>query len=189
MNNEAKIIDKIITDATSQAEESFQEIKTVVEEKIRSAEQQAQKIKDTALEAAKIEADKAKAKELSSADMQAKKKILCKKQELIATAIGTAKDKLLSYTAQEKETLILKMLKTANYDNTMEVILPEADKKVLKASLEKNGYKVSTETRNILGGFVLKKEDTEYNYSFESILEVQHEEMEQIVAKILFDFN
>lgn len=189
MNNETKIIDRIIADATNQAEASFNESKAIVDEKIHLAEQQAQKIKDMAMEAAKIEAEKAKAKEISSADMQAKKKILTKKQEQIALAISMAKDKLLSYNAKEKEILVLNMLKNANYDNTMEVILPELDRETLRASLEKVGYKVSDETRNILGGFVLKKEDTEYNYSFESIMDVQHEEMEQIVAKILFDFN
>lgn len=189
VDNEKKIIDRIIADASSQAEASFQEVKVVVDDKIKSAEQQAQKIKDMAMEAAKIEAEKAKAKEISSADMQAKKKILCKKQELITLAIDKAKDKLFSYTVQEKEDLILTMLKNTHYDNTMEVILPDLDRGVLRAPLEKSGYKISEETRHILGGFVLKKEDTEYNYSFESIMNVQHEEIERIVAKILFDFN
>lgn len=189
VNNATKIIDRIIADATSQAEEAFQEIKAVVDDKIKSSEQQAQKIKEVAMETAKIDAEKAMAKEISSADMQAKKKILCEKQALIRAVIATAKDTLLSYSMQEKEVLILAMLKNSSYNDDTEVILPDQDREALRTPLEKSGYKVSSETRNILGGFVLKKEDIEYNYSFESIIDVQHEEIEQIVAKILFDFN
>ena len=48
------------------------------------------------------------------------------------------------------------------------------------------GYKVSDETRDIEGGFVVKNGDIEYNYSFKSIITVEREDILQLAAGILF---
>lgn len=186
MNNEKKIIDKIISDANTKAEEILTQARSVADEKIHEAEQKAQKEIDIAIEAAKIEAVKAKAKEMSSAEMTAKKKILTTKQQLIEQTIKLAKKKLLSYSSKENETIILSMLKQAGTDNTVEVIVSPKDKASLKPAIEKAGYKLASEIRDISGGFILKKGEIEYNYSFESIIAVQREELEQIAAQILF---
>lgn len=186
MNNEKKIIDKIISDANTKAEEILTQARSVADEKINEAEQKAQKEIDIAIEAAKIEAVKARAKEISSAEMVAKKKILTTKQQLIEQAIKSAKEKLLSYASKENETIILSMLKQAGADNTMEVIVSPKDNASLTSAIEKAGYKLASEIRDISGGFILKKGEIEYNYSFESIIAVQREELEQISAKILF---
>ena len=52
--------------------------------------------------------------------------------------------------------------------------------------IENLGYKVAEETRENEGGFVIKKGDIEYNYSFESIISVEKEDIDQAAAKILF---
>jgi len=186
VNNESKIIDKIIADANVKAEEVITQAKAVVDQKVKEAEQKAKKETDIAIVAAKVEATKAAAKELSSAQMLAKKKILGIKQELIEQTIKKAKDKLLSYSDVEKEKIILSMLKKAVTNKNVEIILSPKDNLKLTASLLTAGYKVSETVRDILGGFILKDGDIEYNYSFEAIIAVQREELEQISAKILF---
>ncbi len=187
MNNEKKIIDKIIADANSKAQEILTEAQLEVSKKIEAAELKAKKELDAELDIAKVEAVKAKAKEISSRDMIAKKKILETKQQLIDEAIKSAKEKLLSLGDKEVESTIIAMLKQANVDNTIDVILSQKYGIDLKNAIENAGYKISSEIRDISGGFILKKGDIEYNYSFEAIIAVQREELEQIAAKILFN--
>jgi V/A-type H+-transporting ATPase subunit E len=186
VNNESKIIDKIISDANLKADELLAQAKAVVDEKTKEATEKAKKESDIAIEAAKVEATKAAAKEVSSAQMLAKKKILVTKQELIEQAIQKAKEKLLAYSDTEKEAVILSMLKTAVSNKEVEVILSPKDHLKLKSMLTASGYKVSDNVRDILGGFILKDGDIEYNYSFEAIIAIQREELEQISANILF---
>lgn len=184
MNNEKKIIDKIIADANTKASEILTQARLETDNKLKEAQQEAQKLTDLQMEKAKIEAEKAKAKELSSADMIAKKRILSTKQKLIEEALSQAKQKLIT---ENNETIILKMLKDAKVNNSMEVILSPTDSDKFKKAIEAEGYKVSNETRDILGGFILKDGDIEYNYSFEAIIEVDKEELELVAAQILFN--
>lgn len=186
MNNENKIIDKIIADANSKAEEILSQARLEAGNKLKEFENEAKKQTDIAIENAKVEATQARAKEISSADMIAKKRILTTKQMLIAEAIEKAKQKLLNQNDSETESTILEMLKSSGANNETEIILPQKSNIELKMAIEKAGYKVSKEVRDISGGFVLKQGDIEYNYSFESIIAVEREVLEQLAARILF---
>lgn len=52
--------------------------------------------------------------------------------------------------------------------------------------MKENEFTLSAQTADISGGFIVKNGDIEYNYSFESIITVEKEEIQQIAAKILF---
>lgn len=186
VNNESKIIDKIIADANAKKDEILAQANDEVNVKIEDAKVKAQKETNAAMEIAKVEAEKAKAKEISGADMQAKKKILAKKQELIEQTIQKAKEKLLSLNEAENEKTVLSMLSKVGVNSTTEVVLSSKATESLKTAIKKAGYKISTETRDISGGFILKDGDIEYNYSFESMIIVEREQLEQTAAKILF---
>ena len=54
------------------------------------------------------------------------------------------------------------------------------------AKLAEQNVAVSEETRELEGGFIVKKGEIAYNYSFEAILTVETENIEQISAEILF---
>ena len=56
----------------------------------------------------------------------------------------------------------------------------------MEEKLKDMGYNVSGETRDIEGGFVVKKGDIEYNYSFKSMIMVQREEISYLASEILF---
>ncbi len=62
---------------------------------------------------------------------------------------------------------------------------PKKDNKTCGRS-KKNGFTLSGRTADMNGGFIMKNGDIEYNYSFESIITVEKEEIQQIAAKILF---
>lgn len=188
MGNEQKIIDRITADAKSEAKAIVDKAKIEAEANIKSAREKAEKEMALYLKLAEAEAEKAASKEISGAEMEAKKKILIQKQELITEVIKSACDKLANLSDSEYEKIILSMIEKV--DNTPEAIILFSAKDRAKTSLfnsvTEKGFKISDETRDIDGGFVVKTGDIEYNYSFSSIVAVEWEQIEQTAAKILF---
>ncbi|MBQ4347888.1 MAG: hypothetical protein IJC39_05530 [Firmicutes bacterium] len=185
-SNGQNIIDKILSDAKAEAAVIIEQAEAEAGKIIADAEQKSEKELISLERLSRDEADKAAAKEISAAEMAAKKMILVQKKECIENVINAAKAKLTSLSGAEYEQMILKMLGNFADSKACEVILSAKDKEVLKGALDAAGYKVSAETRDFDGGFVLKKGDIEYNYSFESIISVEKEEIEKIAAEILF---
>lgn len=186
MGNEQKMIDRIIADAKQEAQEILDKAKSEADLKVNSANEKAEKEMASYTKLAEAEAEKAASKEISGAYMEAKKQILSKKQEILEEVILEAKNKLLNLKDNEYEEIILNMIEKSCTDDS-EIVLSKKDKKTLKDVLSKKGIKVSDETRDITGGFIVKKGDIEYNYSFEAIIAVEHEYIEQIAAEILFN--
>lgn len=184
MGNEQKIIDKIIADANKEADEIIKNAREYASEKIKTANEKAQKELNKYRELAKTEAEKAASKEISGAEMSAKKLILAKKQEILEETINLAKNKLFALSGDEYEKTIFNMVK--NSKESGEIILSNEDRKAFGEKLAAEGYNVSSETRDIVKGFIIKKGDIEYNYSFDSIITVEKENIEQKAAKILF---
>ena len=67
-----------------------------------------------------------------------------------------------------------------------EIIVSRKDQKRLADVIAEKGFTLSEKTGDIGGGFIVKNGDIEYNYSFASIINVEKEEIQQIVAGILF---
>ncbi|KAK2302130.1 ATP synthase subunit E [Clostridioides difficile] len=187
MGNEQKMIDRIIADAKQEAQEILDKAKSEADLKVNSANEKAEKEMASYTKLAEAEAEKAASKEISGAYMEAKKQILSKKQEILEEVILEAKNKLLNLKDNEYEEIILNMIEKSNCTDDSEIVLSKKDKKTLKDVLSKKGIKGSDETRDITGGFIVKKGDIEYNYSFEAIIAVEHEYIEQIAAEILFN--
>lgn len=184
MGNEQKIIDKILADANAENVKILESANEYAQKIIDSAQEKADKELESCRELAQTEAEKAAAKEISGAEMEAKKIVLQTKQQCLENTIVAAKEKLLALNGKEYEETILNMLSSAHQGD--EVIFSEKDKKSLAKLVEEKGWTVSSETRPINGGFIVKKGEIEYNYSFESIIAVEKEEIEQIAAEILF---
>ena len=89
-------------------------------------------------------------------------------------------------TEEEYQNMILTMLEKA--EKGEEIVFSQKDKQneILMAKLAEQNVAVSEETRELEGGFIVKKGEIEYNYSFEAILTVEKENIEQIAAEILF---
>jgi len=186
MGNGQNIIDKILSDAREEAAKIEEAAKAEAEAIISAAQAKADKEAARAEEAGKDDAEKAAGKEISSAQMKAKQMILSAKQKCIEETVAAAKMQLNSLEGAEYKVVILSMLTGARVEDGSEVILSAADKESFGKDIEKLGYKVADETRDVDGGFVIKKGDIEYNYSFESIISVEKEDIDQAAAKILF---
>ena len=171
MNDGKIIIDKIIAEA---------------EEAAKSILDKAQKEADEILRIAQDEAGKARAKEISGAEMQAKKAVLEKKQSILADIIAEAEKRLSSLDDAEYAKVIGGMLERLDKSCGTEIIVSRKDQKRLADVIAEKGFTLSEKTGDIGGGFIVKNGDIEYNYSFASIINVEKEEIQQIVAGILF---
>jgi len=185
MENGQNLIDKILADANAQADEVRKTAKSEADSVLTAAQAKAVKEKAAADKITAIEAQKAAAKELSAADMEAKKLILAEKQKCIDEVMSEARKRLASLTPDEYRVIVLDMIKNADC-SASEIIFSAKDKAALGKDVEKMGLKVSDECRDIDGGFVVKKGDIEYNYSFDSIIAVEREEIQQLAAGLLF---
>lgn len=186
MSNEQKIIDKIAADAKAEADKMIQAARIEAEKIIQSAEEKAKKELTRFHDLAQAEAEKAASKEISGAHMNAKKKILLEKQQILENVIKESEEKLLNLNDEEYEKVIEGMLELAEDGQDCEVVISQKDKDKIGKLIAAKGRKLSEETRPISGGFIIKKGDIEYNYSFESIVTVEREDMEKIAADILF---
>ncbi|MCI8341977.1 MAG: hypothetical protein HFE62_01985 [Firmicutes bacterium] len=182
-SNGKNIIDKILADAKAEADKTIDLAQGEAGEVISAAEQRAEKEKAAIYELSKAAAEKAKAKEISSAEMQAKSMVLSQKQKCIEEVIEEAARKLSQLTDDEYKVIIKTMVKSAP---SGEIILSKKDVELLESELKGMDRTISSETRDIDGGFVVKNGDVEYNYSFESIISVEKETIEQLAAKMLF---
>ena len=183
--NEETIIDKIISEAKQEAEnivsETKQEIEKSISENLKSLDDYKEKI----LEEAREESTQIKENEISVAELQARNMILEEKQKQIKLAKQKIEEKLLNLNGEEYVTFIKEIIEKANFENGLEIILPEKQKEqVIKALNGK--FKVSDETREFESGFIVKKDNIEYNYVLDTILDLEKEKVDKILADILF---
>ena len=184
--NGQNMIDKILADAKAEAKIITDAATREAEAVLEAAKAKAQKESQALSELAQAEADKAAAKHLPPAEILAKRMKLTQNQPIMEEVIAEAKAKLLPLTDVEYKVIIIGMLDKAEIDKDSEIIFSKKDKDSFGKEIASNGYKISEETRDINGGFIVKKGDIEYNYSFESIISVEKEDIEQIAAEILF---
>lgn len=127
-----------------------------------------------------------KAKAISGAQLQGKIAVLQEKQGILDDVIIQAKKRLETLPDVQYAETVGAMLAKVNKENGTEIIVSESDRERLAAVIAENGFTLSSKSRELEGGFIVKNGDIEYNYSFESIIAVEQEEIRQIAAKILF---
>jgi len=182
MNDGKIIIDKIIAEAEEVAKASLAKGQKEADAVLKAAQEKVNKELDVFDRNAQAEAEKAAAKEISGAQMQAKKAILETKQEILAEA----EKRLLSLDDAAYAKVIGGMLKKLDRSLGTEILVSKKDAARLADVVKENEFTLSAQTADISGGFIVKNGDIEYNYSFESIITVEKEEIQQIAAKILF---
>ena len=129
---------------------------------------------------------------VSAAQMDARKVQLAAKQEMIEKAFALALEKLCAMPAEQYTAVLADLLVKASASGTEEVVFSAKDAEVGKAAVEKANaasgkqLKLSDETQNILGGFILKDQSVEVNCTFETLVRLQKAESGGAVAKMLF---
>lgn len=198
MTGVEKIKEKILQDSEAKAasiiSDAEKQAKQVIEEANAKAAKKAEEIhKKASMDAA----DRLRINN-SMLELEMRKEILSTKQQLIDEVFQKALESLSRMIDSEYEAMLQKLIIDAVETGEEEILLSKQDKARLSADFankvnqtltqigKKGNLKFSDETRAIMGGFVLKAEGVESNYSFEALLRTYRDEIEPEVAAILF---
>ena len=135
----------------------------------------------------------------SAAELKKRQRILAEKQVLIGRIIGEAKQQLKNMPQEAYFENIVKLAVKASQNGKGTILfskadldrLPENFADTLNAALVAGGKEgaaltVSSETRDIDGGFVLTYGGIEENCSFDALFDSAHEMLQDKVQEILF---
>ncbi|MPN42065.1 V-type proton ATPase subunit E [bioreactor metagenome] len=153
---------------------------------LKAAEEKAKRESDILKKNAETEAEKIKAKAISGAELQGKITVLQEKQGIIEDIIAEAKKRLETLPDAQYAETVGNMLAKLDKEIGKEIIVSKGDRERLASVIEEKGFVLPEQSRELDGGFIVRNGDIEYNYSFESIITVEQEEIRQIAAKILF---
>lgn len=193
-----KIKERILEEARAQAEANIKRAEEEAAKIIEEAQKEAAAKKAQILEKAKQEAVDVKKRLKAMAELEARKKKLQARQEVVDEAFNKTIEKLNSLPDREYEEIISQMIVNSVESGSEEIILSPKDKQRISPGFIENinkklsqkgidgKIKLSEETKNISGGFILKSGDIEINNSFEAIIKMKREEVEAEVIKALF---
>ncbi|MFW5991179.1 MAG: V-type ATP synthase subunit E [Candidatus Nanoarchaeia archaeon] len=161
-----KEADQIVKSAHKEAEEAKRKLEIEMEEKEKQE-----------MEEAKATIDMIEKRELASAGLEAKKKKLIAKKELMEKAFAEAKDSINKYlNKKDRKELIEKLLKRAEKEIDVEkVYCNKIDAELVKDK--------KVEQRDMLGGIIAEDKSGEVviDYSFETLLEeIKNSRMSEI---------
>lgn len=193
-----KIRERILEEARKQAEANIQEAKKEAEKIIHSSEEEARKKQKQIIDRAFKEAAERKKRLIAVAELEGRKEKLKAKQDMIEEVFTKTIERLNSLSDEEYENILVDMIINSVRSGDEEIILSEKDRNRLSYKFVENinnrlrekGLKgniaLSNQTRNINGGFILKKGDVEINNSFDAIIKMKRDELEEIVVAELF---
>lgn len=197
MSNLNNLISKIIDDANEESlkllEKARLEEKKIIEEKISMAERE----KKVILEKAKTEAKTRGERVVSNAVLQVRNMKLDAKQKVLDKAFNLALEELMKLSDEKLLQFIKNDILSLNIDGDEEIIVKEGNSVItldfineineaLKAKGKKGQLKLSSEQRNIKGGYILSKNNIEINNTFEALVMSLRDELEGEVASALF---
>lgn len=131
----------------------------------------------------------------SAAALLKRKAILSEKQDIIAEVFDEAEQKLISLPdAQYIDTITKIAVKNALPEDGT-IIFSAADKKRLPSSFESDlnsrlkggSLKISDDTTDAAGGFILSYGGIEQNCTFRALIDAEREKLTDKVTKVLFD--
>lgn len=199
MSGAEKLKEKIITEANEQADQVLNEARRRAEQTMARGEQEAASRKKALLEQARAQAEERRRRALTIAELDARKKILTAKEELIEDTFKQALTRLQSMEPGAYQEIIFPMLLHAVQSGKEEIIVSSQDRKrftseflaSVNQALSRQGKEgkltLSKESRKIQGGFILRAGEVEINSSFDSILRMQRDQLEPEVAAVLFN--
>ncbi len=176
--NELK--EEIINKANEEAEKIRKEAETKAEEIVAAAKKNAQGYLDKAKEETDKIIEVLQRREVASAALEAKKKMMAAKKNMIDSVFASVVEKLKKMPKKERKALIEKMLKSASKQIKLAVVYcNELDAGFVK------GYK--TVKQDMLGGIIGETSDglLRVDYSFETLLdEIREKHLSEIVSEL-----
>ena len=194
----AKLRQKIISDAEAEAQKIVGEGEAQAKGIMDEARAQAEKIAAEAKARAQGDAAEHVRRQVSLRELEAKKAILAEKGRVIEEVFSQVLEKLRAKDREGGYSLTKGLLLKAIESGDEEIIVAPEDRKAIPAGLiegvnselkkagKRDEVKLSDETRDIKGGFILRRGRAETNSSFETLLTMLRDDVETEIANILF---
>jgi V/A-type H+-transporting ATPase subunit E len=193
-----RINQKILDEARQQSEANIKVAEMEAEALIDGAKAEAQTKREIMLEKAKKDMLERQKRLLSIAELEGRKHKLQTKQDMLDKVFKKAVEKLNSFPMDQYEKILADMIISIVKNGDEEIVLSKKDaihisngfipgiNERLKSKGVQGNVKLSDKTQNINGGFILKAGDIEINSSFEALIRMQREQLEEELVKILF---
>jgi V/A-type H+-transporting ATPase subunit E len=194
----AKLRQKIIDDAEAEAREILEQANAEAGVIKDEAEAEVRQIEAEAKAKAEAEAKEHIRRQVSLGELEARKAILADKGNVLEEVFNRALDDLKRRDREGSYALTKGLLLKAVEHGDEEVIMSPDDRSAvgeafvrdvnskLKSQGRRGEMTLSEETREIRGGFILRRGRAEINSSYETLLAMLRDEVETEIAKMLF---
>jgi len=194
MNGIDRITDQITSDAQNEAQAILAQAKAEEQQVLTNYRTWGEKSAAQMLETAQKRAIERESRMRSVAELEGRKKLLNVKQELIEQAFDKALAALLALPEAEYEKLLCNLVAKASETGKEELIFSQKDhdkygtKVVASVNEELDGTELtlSQETREILGGVILKNGQIEINCALETQVRMLKDQLALEIAQVLF---
>lgn len=188
MSKLENLTSKIIQDSRLKADEILKTAKDEAEKIMTKKSESANLVKKSYIDKALIEGENRKQRIISSAELKGRNIRLKAKQE----AISNIYDDAIAYLSKMEKNEFISYLKNCvshlELSGNEEIILSKEFKNAVDDELLKElNLTLSTDNREITGGFVIAFDGIEYNFTFEALVTSQKRELEHEVAEMLFN--
>ena len=190
-----KIIKEIEDEAAAEAEAVLAKARQEAEELLQAARQKAQAAGDKAeAESGQAVADIEYSRD-SALALQKRQRSLETKQALLAETLEIAKKELCALPDDTYFALLVRLAVSSAEAGEGEMLLSQKDSQRIPAGFAAQlaaalpagaSLRISSETRPIDGGFVLKYGDVEENCSFSAIFDARRDEFADKISPVLF---
>lgn len=199
MEGISKIKEKILEEAREEKQKLVENAQAQARDIKVEYKQKSEEMLNDILDKAGKAAEEKKRRILSMAQLENRKALLQAKQEIIDEVFKKAKVKLEKMPDEKYLDLMTDMLLKSVITGNEEVVISEHDKnritqdflakinKTLKDSGKQGNLRISKTPGRMIGGFILKSEDLEVNSTLDSLINIEREELETEIAKILFE--
>lgn len=201
MANLDNLISKILEDANNKAQEIINEAKEKEKEAVDSLISKAEKQKELIINKSHIESVTRKERIISNANLDIRNKKLKAKQDLIESIFNKAENELQEISQDEYNKFVRNFILSMDVDGDEEIVISRNYKNAIDENLinfingelrtkgKKGELKLSSEDRDINGGFILCKNGIEINCTFEALVPSLRDELEDKILDILFKSN
>lgn len=188
-----KIIKEIEKDSENKVNAVLAEANGEADKIISAAKAEAQEKAKSISDAAKTREKDIIERGKSADELNMKKQVLLKKQEIIADIIAEAENRLNSLADAEYFDIIISIAKNFALDKSGDMIFSKKDKERMTPDFETKlksecpNLSISDETAKINGGFILSYGGIEENCTFKALFESNIEILQDKVHALLFE--
>lgn len=196
MSDITKLTEKIIQDAEKKYQQQVKDAKKDIEEQEQIKKNQLKKLQEERLQAFEKEKRGEMYLQISDVHIQSRNKVLAAKQSVLDELFVQALKQLNEISAEDFNHFVVNGLQEAPFEGEVELMIGENSVHFLTKENQSvwQTKKPAGLTLMILGktipkrgGFVLRQEEIELNYTFEALLETEKEELSNTLLQLIFE--